>query len=281
VILVTGGGGLIGGALVARLKSEGFEVWAPDRGSGNSGGLDLEDVSSAVFPRRLQTAFLCAWSGGVSEAALDPESMRRVNVEGNRELIERLKQRGTKVVFLSTSLVFSGAETSSSAPLSPCCVYGAQKAAVEAGLDSRHDVIVRITKVGETLLPRLAGWAKMLRSGGRVAAASHLRVAPVMLEETVEGLVGLVVGSGIALEPEAVEDGNPPLSKKVLDDIARLWKNWCASASVDGTDIYAMQSLAIREQTEIGIGPRQRFKAIVAKSGRCLANPHHLVARHR
>ena len=191
VILVTGAGGLIGGELAGRLKSEGFEVWAPDRGNGNSGGLDLEDVSSADFPRRLQTAFLCAWSGGVREAALDPESMRRVNVEGNRELIERLKQRGTKVVFLSTSLVFSGAETSSSAPLSPCCVYGAQKAAVEAGLDSRHDVIVRITKVGETLLPRLAGWAKTLRSGGRVAAASHLRVAPVMLQETVEGLVGL------------------------------------------------------------------------------------------
>jgi dTDP-4-dehydrorhamnose reductase len=95
------------------------------------------------------------------------------------------------VVFLSTSLVFSGAETSSSAPLSPCCLYGAQKAAVEAGLDSRHDVIVRITKLGETLLPRLAEWVKTLRSGGRVAAASRLRVAPVMLGEAVEGLVGL------------------------------------------------------------------------------------------
>ncbi|MEX1116336.1 MAG: NAD-dependent epimerase/dehydratase family protein [Akkermansiaceae bacterium] len=189
VILVTGASGLIGGALTRRLKSEGFEVWTPDRGS--DGGLDLQNVSSAVFPEGLQTAFLCAWSGGVSEAAQDPEGMRRVNVEGNRELIERLRHRGTNVVFLSTSLVFSGADISASAPLSPCCVYGAQKAAVEAELDSRHDVIVRITKVGETLLPRLVGWAKMLRSGEQVAAASHLRVAPIMLEEAVEGLVGL------------------------------------------------------------------------------------------
>jgi dTDP-4-dehydrorhamnose reductase len=94
-------------------------------------------------------------------------------------------------MFLSTSLVFSGAETHAYAPLSPCCVYGGHKAAVEAGLDARRDVVVRITKLGETLLPRLSQWAATLRSGGQVAAASHLRVAPVMLEDVVEGLVGL------------------------------------------------------------------------------------------
>ena len=90
MIFVTGAGGLIGGALTSRLKSEGFEVWAPDRGNGSGGGLDLADVSSAVFPEGLRTAFLCAWSGGVSEAAEDPARMRCVNVEGNRMLIEAI-----------------------------------------------------------------------------------------------------------------------------------------------------------------------------------------------
>jgi nucleoside-diphosphate-sugar epimerase len=191
VILVTGASGLIGGALVQRLRSEGFDVLTPSREGSAGETLDLDHVSSAALPAELQTAFLCAWHGVVAESAHDPQGTRRTNVEGNLELVGRLRKAGTSVVFLSTSLVFSGAETSSTAPLSPCCVYGAQKAAVEAGLDSRRDAIVRITKVGETLLPRLAGWAKMLRSGGQVAAASHLRVAPVMLEETVEGLVGL------------------------------------------------------------------------------------------
>ncbi len=189
MILVTGASGLIGGALTNRLRSEGFAVWAPDRG--NDGGLDLADVSSAVFPEVLQTAFLCAWSGGVSEAAQDPEGMRLLNAEGNQKLIARLKEMGSNVVFPSTSLVFSGADTSVSALLSPCCVYGSHKAAVEADLDPQRDVIVRLTKLGETLRPRLSGWATMLRSGGQVAAAGHLRVAPVMLEEVVEGLVGL------------------------------------------------------------------------------------------
>lgn len=191
MILVTGAGGLIGSALVRRLRLEGFEVWAPSRDKSSVDALDLSHASSAALPAGLLTAFLCAWQGGVAGAASDPQGTSRANVEGNLELVGRLKQSGARVIFLSTSLVFSGADTSPMAPLAPCCVYGEQKAAVEAGLDVRHDAIVRVTKVGETLMPRLSQWAATLRGGGRVAAAGHLRVAPVMLEEVVEGLLGL------------------------------------------------------------------------------------------
>jgi dTDP-4-dehydrorhamnose reductase len=191
VILVTGASGLIGGALVQRLRSEGFDVLTPSREGSAGETLDLDHVSSAALPAELQTAFLCAWHGGVAEAAHDPQGTRRTNVEGNLELVGRLRKAGTNVVFLSTSLVFSGANTSANGSLSPCCAYGEQKAAVEAGLDVRHDAIVRVTKVGETLMPRLSQWATTLRAGGRVAAAGHLRVAPVVLEEVGEGLLAL------------------------------------------------------------------------------------------
>lgn len=191
MILVTGAGGLIGGALVRRLRSDGLDVWSLSRSGGAHDGLDLDRVSAADLPPELQTAFLCAWHGGVAEAAQDPQGTRRTNVDGNLELAGRLKRAGANVVFLSTSLVFSGVDTSAAAALSPCCAYGEQKAAVESGLDVLHDTIVRVTKVGETLMPRLSQWATALRTGGQVAAAGHLRVAPVMLEEVVEGLVGL------------------------------------------------------------------------------------------
>ncbi len=191
MILVTGASGLVGGALTQRLRSDSFEVWAPSRKGRSCDTFDLDHVSSVELPTGLQTAFLCAWHGGAAEAAHDPQSTQRTNVEGNLELVRRLKQAGTKVIFLSTSLVFSGTDSSATAPLSPGCAYGEQKAAVEAGLDVRNDAIVRVTKVGETLMPRLSQWAATLRAGGRVEAASHLRTAPVMLEEVVEGLVGL------------------------------------------------------------------------------------------
>jgi dTDP-4-dehydrorhamnose reductase len=191
VILITGAGGLIGSALVQRLRSEGFDVWAPSHAGERGDALDLNHVSDAYLPAGLQSAFLCAWQGGVTEAAHDPQGTRCTNVEGNLELAGRLKQAGTNVIFLSTSLVFSTADTSATIPPAPCCAYGEQKSEVEAGLDVSHDAIVRVTKVGETLMPRLSQWAATLRAGGRVAAADHLRVAPVMLEEVVEGLAGL------------------------------------------------------------------------------------------
>ena len=115
----------------------------------------------------------------------------RTNVEGNLELAAKLRNSGVNVVFLSTSLVFSGADTSAAANVSPCCAYAEQKATVEKALEAGRDAIVRVTKVGETLMPRLSGWAATLRAGGRIAAAKHLRVAPVMLDEVVAGLMCL------------------------------------------------------------------------------------------
>ena len=191
VILVTGGGGLIGGALVARLRSEGHEVWAPSRSKRNSAGLDLDQPNNGTFPEAIQTAFLSAWRGGVVEAAQDEWATWRTNVEGNLALIKRLREQSVNMVFLSTSLVFAGTETSAHAPLSPCCYYAEQKAAIEAALDPHKDVIVRMTKVGETLLPRLRQWAASLRAGGSIAVARGLRLAPVLLDEAVDGLAGL------------------------------------------------------------------------------------------
>lgn len=191
MILVTGANGLIGSALAKRLKSEGYSIWTPLRAGGIFESIDLNDIESAVLPSGLRTAFLCAWYGGVDDAAFDPQATYETNVEGNLKLVWKLKEAGVNVVFLSSSLVFSSCDISVDTPPSPSCIYGEHKASVEAKLDPRCDVIVRVTKVGETLLPRLSQWGLNLRSGGKVAAAGHLRIAPVMLDEVVSGLVDL------------------------------------------------------------------------------------------
>lgn len=193
VILVTGAGGLIGGALGRRLVAEGIEVLGTRRSGESARHFDLDDPTGIDWPEGISVAFLCAWRGGVGEAAEDPQSTWRTNVEGNMALIQDLKRAGAKVVFLSTSLVFSGEDTGPGARLSPCCLYGQQKVTVEAALDPRTDAIVRITKVGETLLPRMRSWAGQLRAKGGITAAQHLRVAPVMLDEVVSALSGFAV----------------------------------------------------------------------------------------
>ncbi|MBE2179990.1 MAG: sugar nucleotide-binding protein [Chthoniobacterales bacterium] len=195
MIFVTGADGLVGGGLVGELQRGN----TTSRGSGRRGAagerhsLDLGAVEHAELPPDIKVAVLCAWSGGVAECAQNPEGTRRVNVEGNLMLIRRLKERGAKIVFPSTSLVFSGPETGARSPLSPGCEYSRQKAAVEEALDPSVDVILRITKVGETLSPRLNAWVDDLRSRRRVDAASWLRVAPVLLPDTIAGLAWLAV----------------------------------------------------------------------------------------
>lgn len=122
------------------------------------------------------------------EAARHPYLTRRTNIDGTLALVSQLKNLGVKVIFLSTSLVFSGETTSVEAPVSPCCEYGGQKATVEKFLDLSVDAVVRITKVGDTLLPRLRQWGQSLRSGHCIAASAQLRVAPVMIQEVAEAL---------------------------------------------------------------------------------------------
>lgn len=192
MIFVTGGDGLIGGALLRACAAEGADAeGAAWRGAGGLRALDLSRVAEAELPAGIETAVLCAWSGGVAECKREPERTRACNVNGNVALAARLRAGGAKIVFLSTSLVFSGAQSGPGDRVSPCCEYARQKALVEQALDPSVDAIVRLTKVGETLLPRLRGWAEELRSGTPVNAAPHLRLAPVLLSDVAAGLAWL------------------------------------------------------------------------------------------
>lgn len=192
MILVTGGGGLIGAALTHALASGGACVASTSRSGGDGcQRLDLGDVQAADLPPGVETAVLCAWHGGVNECAADPVGTAALNVGGNIALIRRLRAAGARIMFLSTSLVFSAPPTAPRSRATPCCEYARQKVAVEAELNPDVDAVVRVTKVAETLLPRLRDWAGALKSGRTVRAANDLRVAPVTLAATILGLCSL------------------------------------------------------------------------------------------
>lgn len=191
MIFVTGAGGLIGRALIETLLVRGIDAEGSARSPGASGlrHLDLQAPGEADLPGNIATAVLCAWNGGVAECASNPTATRAVNVDGNLALIDRLRRSGAKVIFLSTSLVLAGSDTGPGAALEPCCEYARQKAAVESAVDT----VVRVTKVAETLRPRLGAWASELRSGSTVRAAHWLRAAPVPVREVAAGLAALAV----------------------------------------------------------------------------------------
>jgi nucleoside-diphosphate-sugar epimerase len=194
VILVTGGAGLVGSALTAALRARGAEV-AGTSHSGRPGllPLDLADPAAAPLPEGVETAVLCAWQGGVDACAADPAGTAARNVAGNIALATRLRSAGARVIFLSTSLVFAAPPSAPRSPVTPCCEYARQKVFVEAALDPARDAVVRVTKVAETLLPRLKTWAAELRAGRPVRVASAMKIAPVPLSDVASALASLAL----------------------------------------------------------------------------------------
>ncbi len=81
----------------------------------------------------------------------DPARSRRINVDNTLDLMRRLADRGTHLVFLSSSQVFDG-ETpmpDEAAPTAPKNEYGAQKLAVEEVIERQAlpAAVLRVTKV--------------------------------------------------------------------------------------------------------------------------------------
>jgi lambda family phage portal protein len=77
-------------------------------------------------------------------------------------------------------------------------------------------------------LPALRNYSRQLERNNPTARAA------------VEGLVALVVGSGISLEPDTGDD-------EINDKIRKEWNAWISSCGADGRDIYQLESCGFRD----------------------------------
>ena len=190
--LVIGAGGLIGQALLRELRRRGLPAQGTDQRPGGSDLLlDLGAPERFTPPAGTGVAFLCAGTGGVEACATSPEATARINVTGTLHVAGRLAKAGYRLVYLSSSYVLDGSGLpGSSAAVSPCCEYGRQKARVEAALPPTA-AVVRLTRVAESLRPRLQAWSRALRAGETVEASPSLRLAPVALDPVIAALAGL------------------------------------------------------------------------------------------
>lgn len=188
---------MIGGGLYRALKSAGGAVLGTTRReSAEHLHLDFGRPEDFRIPRGVDVTVICAGIGDIAACAQSPQETSRVNVSGAAEIAGRAAESGSRVVMLSSSLVFDGQGDApqAGAALTPCCEYGRQKAALESRL-AREKVcaIVRLTKVVETLRPRFSGWLGSMRSNRTIKASTALRFSPVSLEETVHALRGLAL----------------------------------------------------------------------------------------
>ena len=129
----------------------------------------------------------------------DPARSRRINVDNTLDLMRRLADRGTHLVFLSSSQVFDG-ETpmpDEAAPTAPKNEYGAQKLAVEEAIERQKlpAAVLRVTKVlADRPVGVFKGWFEALAKGQPVQAATNMALSPVMVADVAEAAERLAAG---------------------------------------------------------------------------------------
>jgi len=146
---VTGGAGFIGHWLVKRLLEDGHEVWVMDDLSngrrenleefaGHPGFKDFlkGDIKDAVmldgfFSNCFDVCYHLAASINVQDSIDAPRTTFENDVMGTFNVLEQCKKHGTKVVFMSTCMVYDRAQENTgiteSHPLKPASPYAGSK----------------------------------------------------------------------------------------------------------------------------------------------------------
>ncbi|HEV7845524.1 MAG TPA: NAD-dependent epimerase/dehydratase family protein [Thermoleophilaceae bacterium] len=237
---VTGGSGFVGGALIERLRREGWEVRALVRSEAAAERVrslgaepamgDLDDVASLESGARgCEVAFHAA---AKVEDWGDPADYERINVQGTQNVIDacraagvrRLVHVGTEAALMAGQPLVNVDETAPLRPDSPA-LYPWSKAKAErrvrdANGDGLETVVVRPRFVwgrGDTsLLPAIVEMVKAGRflwiGGGRqLTATTHI-------DNTVEGL-WLAATRGAPGGVYFVTDGEPAVFRDFLTEL--------------------------------------------------------------
>jgi nucleoside-diphosphate-sugar epimerase len=202
---VTGGSGFVGGALIERLRLEGWDVRAltrSERAAERVRELGAEPVMGDLDDLRVEDCEVAFHAAAKVEDFGDPADFERVNVQGTRNVIDacrdagvrRLVHVGTEAALMAGQPLVNVDETAELRPDSPS-LYPSTKAKAEqvvraANGDDLETVVVRPRFVwgrGDTsLLPAIV---EMVRSGRFrwVGGGRHL-TATTHIDNTVEGL---------------------------------------------------------------------------------------------
>jgi dTDP-4-dehydrorhamnose reductase len=158
-ILITGAGGLLGGRLCLLLSSdhettglirshpapEGTVTLAADL-------IDESALAAALERARPETVIHCAALADAEVCEREPARARRDNVTATERLADACRSRGTRLVTISTDLVFAGdrAFSNEASPPRPLTEYGRTKLAAEAATlaSSPDSVVFRVALVG-------------------------------------------------------------------------------------------------------------------------------------
>ncbi len=136
-ILVTGSGGLLGGAVVRAARGRGHDVSALDRAALDV--TDFELVESRLRDEAPEAVMHCAGYTAVDDAEEEPDRATAVNRDGTRNVALAAAAIGASLVYPSTDYVFDGRSDRPYRPedeTHPVNAYGRSKLASEKVLET-------------------------------------------------------------------------------------------------------------------------------------------------
>lgn len=183
-LLVVGGDGLIGGALVKAARARGLQVISTSRREGQ-GDLSFDLARPETWPvlPRVEAVVIAAAVARLAAVAADAAGSAAVNVGGPTRLAEQCRASGTFCLYLSSDKIFDGTLPLRDRHDPPCPMteYGRQKMLGEASVLASGGAVLRLSKVLAPGLPLLAGWREQLRAGTPIHPFSDMVLAPVAL----------------------------------------------------------------------------------------------------
>jgi len=130
--LVLGSKGMLGRSVMERLAASGH---APaGRAREDFDVRDLDALAAALDEETPDALINCAGHTGVDDAEDDPETVMQINADAVGNMARLCKERGVKLVHISTDYVFDGAKGApykENDPPRPLNVYGKSKLASE------------------------------------------------------------------------------------------------------------------------------------------------------
>jgi dTDP-4-dehydrorhamnose reductase len=209
-VLVIGGTGLVGNALLRAWTARGADVTAATYHCHASGGflqLDMQDqarVRELLERHRPAVVAVPAANPFVDYCEQHPAETRKVNVDGTLNVARACRDLGARMIFYSSDYVFDGAKGVYTEEDETCPIneYGRQKAETERGVlaaDPRNVVIRTSGAYGWQWEPKnfvLQIRAK-LSAGQAMTVADDIRYNPTYVENLAEITAELVeTGAG-------------------------------------------------------------------------------------
>ena len=193
--LVIGGDGKLGASLYKTLKSAGCNVLFTSRKQHNNDALflDLTQLDNFHIPDKINIVYWCAAEANIARCEAFPRETALVNIEAVEEIIRICNSKGIKLVFPSTSLIFSKTckALSTSVKCKPVCEYGKQKLFTE-NLIKKNCHLYTIIRFGKILTNAdlfLKKWKDDLNQGKSITAFFDLFLSPLTMSQAVDFII--------------------------------------------------------------------------------------------